>query len=66
MFSLVRRDIDFAGSQSPRETELTRNALNTMSRVDVLNEADLVASCTSLTRDNSGVGKEVFPDLWCD
>jgi hypothetical protein len=59
----VRLDIDFAGVESTREAKLRRNAFNTVGRVDVLDEGDLVAGSGSLTGDDRGVGKEVFPDL---
>lgn len=49
--------------KSARETELGVNTLDTVSRVDVLNHGDLVASGGTLTGDDGRVGKEVFPDL---
>lgn len=45
------------------QTKLRINALNTVSRVDVLDHGDLVACCCTLPRSDGRVGKEVFPDL---
>jgi len=55
--------IDFGGRQSPRKPKLPCNAVNTMSRVDVLDQDDLVACRSSLARSNRGVCQEEFPDL---
>lgn len=41
---MVCLNIDLASSQGARETELGGKAFNTVSRVDVLDEDDLVAS----------------------
>lgn len=49
--------------ESARETELSVNTIGTVSRVDVLDHGDLVASGGTLARDDGRVGKEVFPDL---
>ena len=49
--------------EGARQTELGVDALDTVSRVDVLDHGDLVASGGTLARDDGGVGKEVFPDL---
>ena len=49
--------------ESARKTELGVDTLDTVGRVDVLDHGDLVASGGTLTRDDGGVGKEVFPDL---
>ena len=53
----------FAGIESSSESELGGNAFDAVSRVDVLDQCDLVASCRTLTGDDSGVGEEEFPDL---
>jgi hypothetical protein len=53
----------FAGIESPSERELGGNTFDAVSRVYVLDQCDLVAGCAALTRDDSGVGKEEFPDL---
>jgi hypothetical protein len=53
----------FASIESSSEGELSGNTFNAVSRVYVLDQRDLVASCGALTRDDSGVGKEEFPDL---
>lgn len=42
---------------------LVVDTLNTVSRVDVLDESNLEAGGTTLAGDDGGVGKEVFPDL---
>lgn len=39
------------------------NALNTVSRVDVLYQSNLVAGSTTRAGDDGGVGQEEFPDL---
>ena len=45
------------------ETELARDSFNTVGRVDVLDQSNLPAGSSTLTRrDNSG-GQEIFPDL---
>lgn len=51
------------GSKGSRKAKLTRNALDAVDGVDVLDQDNLVASCASLARDDSGIGKEVLPDL---
>ena len=53
------------GIESPGKRELGVDALNTVSRVDILDQGDLVAGGTSLTRDDGGIGKEEFPNLEC-
>ena len=45
------------------QVELRRNALHTVSRIDILDQSDLVASRTTLSRHDGRVGKEVLPDL---
>ena len=52
--SKIRLDIDLASSEGARKTELRRNSLNTMSRVDVLDKGDLVAGGGALTGDDCG------------
>jgi len=54
----------FAGLESPRKGELGADAFDAVSRVHVLDKGDLVASCGALTRNDGGVGKEIFPDLF--
>lgn len=49
--------------EGARKTELGVDTLDTVGRVDVLDHGDLVASGGTLTGDDGGVGKEVFPDL---
>lgn len=46
------------------EAELRRNALDTVGRVDVLDQRDLEAGGTALTGGDGRVGEEVFPDLF--
>lgn len=48
---------------STGEAKLSLNALDTVGRVDVLDEGELPASGTTLARCNGGSGQEVFPDL---
>jgi hypothetical protein len=45
------------------ESMLGRDALDSVSRVDVLDESDLVAGGTTLAGDDGRVGKEELPDL---
>lgn len=45
------------------QTKLAIDALNTVRRVDVLDQSDLVASRATLAGDDGAVGKEVFPYL---
>ena len=49
--------------QSGGQGELGRDTLNTVGRVDVLDQGDLVAGGSALTGDDGGVGKEELPDL---
>lgn len=51
------------GSKSARETVLSVDTFNTMSRVDVLDHGDHVASSTALAGNNGAVRQEVLPDL---
>jgi hypothetical protein len=48
---------------STGETELRLDTLDTVGRVDVLDEGELPAGSPTLARGDSGGGKEVFPDL---
>jgi hypothetical protein len=48
----ICRDINLAGIESAGETELAMDTLDTMSRVDVLDQSDLIASCGSLAGDD--------------
>jgi hypothetical protein len=59
----VSLDINLAGSKGARETELSWDPLDAVSRIDVLDESNLVAGGRTLTGDDSGGGQEVFPDL---
>jgi hypothetical protein len=59
----ICRDINLAGIESAGETELALDTLDTVSRVDVLDQSDLIASCGSLAGDDRGVGEEEFPNL---
>jgi hypothetical protein len=52
-----------AGLKSPGQRELSVNALDAVSGVQVLNEGDLIASSGALARNDGGVSKEEFPDL---
>lgn len=52
--------------ESTRQVELGVDALNSVSRVDVLDQGDLEASGATLSGDDGGVGKEVLPDLCRD
>lgn len=45
------------------EAELRGDALDTMRRVDVLDQRDLEASGAALAGGDGGVGEEVLPDL---
>lgn len=59
---LFRRDIlweerlacSFAGSESTRQRELSGDTLNTVSRVDILNQGDLVTRGRTLAGDDGG------------
>lgn len=54
---------DLGGIESSRKGELGINAFNAVSRVDVLDQRDLVTGGASLTGGDSGIGKEEFPYL---
>jgi len=49
--------------ESARKVELRFDTLNTVGRVDVLDESDLVAGCGTLSGDDGRVREEVLPDL---
>lgn len=57
-------DVGPAVVESIRQGELGGDTLNSVCRVDVLDQGDLEASSTALARDDGGVGKEVLPDLY--
>lgn len=52
--------------QSARETVCARDTLDTVHRVDVLDQSDLVAGGGALAGDDGRVGKEELPDLCCE
>jgi hypothetical protein len=56
-------EIGSGSLESSVEAILARDPLNTVGRVDVLDQDDLVASGRTLARDDGRVGKEVLPDL---
>lgn len=58
-----RLSVGLALAESALETELSWNALDSVSGVDVLHQSDLVASSATLARDDRRVGEEVLPDL---
>lgn len=49
---LVLGHIDLASSKSSRQRKLTLNTIDTVGGVQVLDNGDLVASCTSLAGDD--------------
>ncbi len=53
----------FSGIESPRKRKLGVDTLDTVSRVDVLDQGNLVAGCSSLTGRDGGISKEKLPDL---
>ena len=59
-FALLR---GLGSSQRTREVELVVDALDTVSRVDVLDQSDLEASGGALAGDDGRVREEVLPDL---
>ena len=59
-------DVGPAAVKSIRQSELGGNTLNSVCRVDVLDQSDLEASGTALAGDDGRVGKEVFPDLYAN
>ena len=52
-----------ASLQRTAKTIRIVDALDTVSRVDVLDQGDLVAGGTTLARGDGAVSKEVLPDL---
>lgn len=46
------------------KTELGLDTINTVGRVDVLDEGELPAGRTTLAGGDGGRSKEVLPDLW--
>lgn len=56
-------EIILGSSPGAGEAELGRNTLNTVGRVDVLDQSDLEAGSTTLAGHDGGVGKEELPDL---
>lgn len=50
-------------SQRARQVVLGIDTLNTVSRVDVLDKGDLVASRGTLSGGNGGESEEIFPNL---
>lgn len=57
-------EVELGSSQGARKTVVVGNTLNTVGRVDVLDQRDLVASSTTLAGDDGGVSKEELPDLF--
>lgn len=55
--------VELGSVQSTRQTIVVVDALDTVRRVDVLDQCDLVAGSTTLARHDGGVGKEVLPNL---
>jgi len=58
----VCRNINLASCKTALKTELAGYALDSVERVDVLDERDLVASCATLAGDDGAVSKEELPD----
>ena len=52
-----------AGLERARESKLGWDALDTVRRVDILDERDLVACRTTLARGDGTVREEVLPNL---
>jgi hypothetical protein len=52
-----------AGFESALQTELAVDTLDTVGRVDVLDQCKLVAGGTTLAGGDGAVGEEVLPDL---
>jgi hypothetical protein len=55
-----------AGFESALQAELAVDTLNTVGRVDVLDQCQLVAGGTTLSGGDGAVGEEVLPDLRSD
>lgn len=51
------------GLASSGETELSGNTLDTVSRIDVLDQSELPAGSTTLAGSDGGGSQEVLPDL---
>lgn len=51
------------GFKRTRQAELSRDTLNAVGRVDILDAGDLETGSRALTRDDGRVGEEEFPDL---
>jgi hypothetical protein len=60
---LVNFEVDLASSESTGKGELSLDSLDSVNRVDVLDEGKLVASGGALAGDDGGVSKEEFPNL---
>ena len=58
-----RLALGLAVGQGAVESELRRNALNTVGCVQVLDDEHLEARSAALTRRNDGPGQEEFPNL---
>lgn len=56
-------EVDLSGAKRSRKSELSVDALNTVSGVDVLDQDNLVAGSTTLSGYDGRVGEEVLPDL---
>lgn len=56
--------VSSAALKSVGQGKLGRDTLNSVSRVDVLDEGNLEAGGTALSGDDGGVSQEVFPDLY--
>lgn len=57
-------EIGAAVLESIGQGELGRNTLNTVRRVDVLDEGDLETGGAALSGDDGGVSKEELPNLF--
>lgn len=57
-------EVELGSRQCARKTVVVGNTLNTVGRVDVLDQRDLVAGSTTLAGDDGGVGQEELPDLF--
>ena len=54
----------FRSGQCTFQAELSRGPFDAVSRVNVFNQSNLVASSGTLARDDRGVCEEELPDLW--
>lgn len=59
----IRLQISSALLERSSKAELSWNTKNAVSRVDVLDQGNLVAGCSSLARDDGRVSEEELPDL---